>query len=389
MRMRVAAASALALLGLSACGSVPVGSSDDPSEEPALTRSAAPSEPALTASTPTPSTPTPSTPTTFAETLDQVASGVVMVRATTCGGTGLGTGFLVAPGRIVTAAHVVEGAASVAIVQAGAVLPAAVVGVDVGHDLAMLSTQAMDGHVFTMAPGAPPAGTAVAVVGHPLGEPLTITEGNVSRVDQALWPNLQLDVSVSPGNSGGPVVTVDGSVVGLLVSKDVEANGLAYALRPDVATPYIRGNRALAPPVQPACSSPLGPSDAELPAPASVLERAVARTFTRYFGGINSGDYWTAYQQRSPRLRSGYEAFADGVSTSYDFAFEVRSLTPTATGAAVWLRFVSLQEPAYGPDGEGCTQWSIDYQLVWNATGQLRIDHARGHSGSDGHRPCE
>jgi len=314
-----------------------------------------------------------------------------MVRATTCSGTGIGSGFLVGPGRILTAAHVVDGAVSVAIVQNGVVVPATVVGVDVGQDLAMLSTRIMDGHVFTMASSVPAAGTAIAVVGHPLGEPLTITEGNVSRVDEELWPNLQLDVSASPGNSGGPVVTVDGSVVGILVSKDAEADGLAYALRPDAAAPYVEGSQSLGPPVQPACSGPLGPSDAELPTPTSdALTRAVVGTFVRYFSGINSGDYATAYRQRSPRLRSGFESFADGVSTSYDFAFDLRSLTPTASGAAVWLRFVSLQEPAYGPDGEGCTQWSIDYRLVWNVTGQqLRIDHARGHDGADGHRPCE
>ena len=187
------------------------------------------------------------------------------------------------------------------------------------------------------------------------------------------------------------MVTADGSVVGVLVSKDTEADGLAYALRGDAAAPYVQGTQSLDQPVQAACSAPLGPSDAEVPvAPASdALEHAAAGTFARYFGGINSGDYGTAYRQLSPQLRSGYDSFAEGVSTSYDFDFDVRALSETSAGAAVWLRFVSLQKPKYGPEGEGCTQWSIDYELVWNAAGRLLIDDVDGHNGSEGHRSCD
>jgi hypothetical protein len=381
--LRTAAASAFALLAVPACGQVPVASPEPetPSESPASAQHASPTAP-------TPATPIPSD---FAQTLEVVESGVVMVRATTCSGTGIGSGFLVGPGQIVTAAHVVDGAVSVAIAEDDTVHRATVTGLDTEHDLALLSTGELSGHVFAMSPDVPGAGTAVAVVGHPLGEPLTITEGNVSRVDEDLWPNLQLDVSVSPGNSGGPVVTADGSVVGVMVSKDVEADGLAYALRGDAAAPFVGDEQPLDPPLQPACSAPLGPGDADVPiAPASdALEQAVAHAFARYFGGINGGDYRTAYRQLSPDLRTGYESWARGVSTSYDFDFDVRSLTPTPSGAAVWLRFVSLQEPDFGPvPGEGCTQWSLDYELIWSSPNRLLIDDVDGHNGSDGHRAC-
>ena len=70
---------------------------------------------------------------------------------------------------------------------------------------------------------------------------MTITEGNVSRVDSDLWPQIQLDVSVSPGNSGGPVVNHEGAVVGVLVAKDTQAEGLAYAVRSDFVAPAVSG----------------------------------------------------------------------------------------------------------------------------------------------------
>jgi serine protease Do len=387
MRIRSAAVASVGVLVLYGCGQVPVASPEpDRSTATGSTTPTAPTAPAE----PSP-TATPAAPADFARTLDRVESGVVMVRATTCSGTGVGSGFLVGGDQIITAAHVVDGAVSVAVAQGDLVQPATVLGVDEERDVAVLSTAGIPGFAFSMTPTMPAAGTAVAVVGHPLGEPLTITSGNVSRIDDALWPNLQLDVSVSPGNSGGPVVTADGRVVGVLVGEDREADGLAYALRSDAVAPLVQGAEALSPPVRPACSTPLGPDDGELPsAPASdPLTQAAAQTFIRYFGGINSGDYRTAYNQLAPRLRSGYEPFAEGVSTSYDFDFDVRSVTPLATGAAVWLRFVSLQEASYGPDGEGCTQWSLDYELAWNPAGsRLLIHRVEGHNGTEGHRPC-
>src|SRR5918996_1543677 len=124
-RLRTAAASAFALLAVPACGQVPVASPEPetPSESPASAQHASPTAP-------TPATPIPSD---FAQTLEVVESGVVMVRATTCSGTGIGSGFLVGPGQIVTAAHVVDGAVSVAIAEDDTVHRATVTGLDTEH----------------------------------------------------------------------------------------------------------------------------------------------------------------------------------------------------------------------------------------------------------------
>jgi serine protease Do len=315
-----------------------------------------------------------------------------MLRASTCEGEGVGSGFLVSATEIVTAAHVVEGAASVGVVQGDGTYTAEVVGLDAEKDVALLRVrEPIPGHVFEMSGDMARPGAEVAAIGHPLGEPLTITNGSVSRTDKALWPQVQLDVSVSPGNSGGPVVSDDGAVVGVILAKDIEAEGLAYALRSDVLRPVVDGSETL--PVADAadCANPLGPEEVEAaPLPdSSELDRAAARTLANYFGGINTGDYRLAYDQLSPGRRSaaGFQSFKEGVESSYDFDFRVADVTPNSDGAVVWLEFVSLQSPSMGPQGESCTEWSLDYKLVWGSGGRMFIDVAKPHGG-DGHRPC-
>jgi hypothetical protein len=141
------------------------------------------------------------------------------------------------------------------------------------------------------------------------------------------------------------------------------------------------------------CDEPLlGPGNADLPGLPNPDEvgSAVALTLAEYFVGINTGDYRSAFDQLSPRLQgtSDYLAFAEGVSTSYDFDFELRDADIRPDSASVWLEFVSLQDPDYGPEGESCTLWSLDYELVRAADGRFLIDAVRGHAGSAGHQPC-
>src|SRR5690606_21368382 len=329
----------------------------------------------------------------FVDLHDQVASGVLMVQASTCEGTGVGSAFLVSGDRIVTAAHVVAEAASVAVVQDDATYEADVVGIDSANDIAILETSvALGGHEFQLADTEVAAGEALAVIGHPLGAPLTITSGTVSRADDDLWPDFQVDASVNPGNSGGPVVRADGDIVGMAVAKDGEAEGLAYAVRSEVIADGVTDPGALPAPEVAECDTPLGPdSGSELPeVPAGdELEVAAAATLASYFDGINTGDYEGAFEQLSPRLQAGssVDSFAEGLLTSYDFGFAVHSVEPTDDGALVWLEFVSLQAPEYGPEGESCTRWSLDYELVWDDASWLLIDRVTGHDGA-GHAPC-
>jgi hypothetical protein len=345
------------------------------------------------APTPAPEPPPPSPPVTdFAGLYENVSSGVVMVHATTCDGTGIGTAFLVSENQVITAAHVVDGAASVAILKDAQTHQASVVGIDEAADIAVLQPlNDVSGHQFGLAERAVVAGEPLAVIGHPLGDPLTMTTGTVSRADEALWPNVQLNVNVSPGNSGGPVLRDDGDVVGMLIAKDIEAEGLSYAVHAHLIAERLAQPGLLTTPEPAECELPLGPEHAEVPDVEVFdnLHMAVATTLESYFWGINTGDYQLAFDQLSPRLQGSMtvEEFAAGVETSYDFAFEVHSIEETAEGARVWLEFVSIQAPEYGPEGESCTHWSLDYELIWY-DGWLLIDRVTGRDGTSGHVPC-
>nr|WP_246221453.1 trypsin-like peptidase domain-containing protein [Phytoactinopolyspora mesophila] len=320
-----------------------------------------------------------------------------MVHATTCDGTGLGSAFLVSGNRIVTAAHVVDGAASVAVLNDGQAHQASLVGMDEEMDIAVIDTHAeIGGHHFDLAERDVEAGESLAVLGHPRGGPLTMTTGTAARAGEARWPHIQLNMDVSPGSSGAPVLRADGNVVGMLLALDLETEGLSYALRAELIAERLTEPDRLEIPEPAECELPLGPDHTELPdvelpgvEESADLHMTVVTTLAAYFSGINTGDYELAFDQLSPRLQDSMtmDEFAAALETSYDFGFEIHTIEETTDGAEVWLEFVSIQAPEHGPEGESCTNWSLIYELVWD-DGWLLIDRVTGHDGTSGHTPC-
>ncbi|MEQ1507886.1 MAG: trypsin-like peptidase domain-containing protein, partial [Myxococcota bacterium] len=165
----------------------------------------------------------------------------VQRRTVTIGTTlGAGTGFFVSPdGAIVTAAHVVGGAATVTVTLGdGSTLPGKVVRRNADADLALITIQA------GVATPCLPIGSARAKVGDELfivGSAVgvlthSVTKGIVSGWREVGdWTVLQTDASVNPGNSGGPVVDRSGAVQGIVTSKLVgaEVEGVGFALAAD------------------------------------------------------------------------------------------------------------------------------------------------------------
>ncbi|NED94790.1 hypothetical protein G1H11_05645 [Phytoactinopolyspora alkaliphila] len=92
--------------------------------------------------------------------------------------------------------------------------------------------------------------------------------------------------------------------------------------------------------------------------------------------------------RRGIRRRRVSVGGAEPRSAREDLSAPVHAVEETSEGAYVWLEFVSLQAPGYGPDGETCTYWSLDYELVWYG-GWLLIDRVTGHGDSSGHTSCE
>jgi hypothetical protein len=133
--------------------------------------------------------------------------------------TGTGSGFFVrADGLLLTNEHVVDGARRITVrTSTGDKYLASVVRSVKTHDLALLKIA-----------GAPPAvvtfgdsdrldvGADVLAVGSPLGLGGTVTKGIVSAIRTADRKRfIQIDAAISPGNSGGPLLTEDGAVVGI------------------------------------------------------------------------------------------------------------------------------------------------------------------------------
>lgn len=150
----------------------------------------------------------------------------------------VGTGFIAsADGLVVTNHHVVEGAgASVEIeLSNGDAYLARVVAVDPDADLALLKVANRFPRYLRLATSQDARiGQDVYALGSPRGLAGTVTKGIVSaRRRLAGVQFIQLDASVNPGNSGGPLILPDGRVVGVVTFKIRDAEGLNFAVSVD------------------------------------------------------------------------------------------------------------------------------------------------------------
>jgi serine protease Do len=157
-------------------------------------------------------------------------------------GQGVGSGFIISPdGYILTNAHVVAGSSEVTVRMADAKreFKAKVVGADERTDVALLKVDhnnlpvAKLGKSSSLEPG-----QWVAAIGSPFGFANTITAGIVSATERALpaetyLPFIQTDVAVNPGNSGGPLLNLEGEVVGInsmIYSRTGGYMGVSFAI---------------------------------------------------------------------------------------------------------------------------------------------------------------
>jgi len=153
-----------------------------------------------------------------------------------------GTGFIVEGGYIVTNWHVIDNNESVEVYLENNPRPytVTVIGSDEEIDIAVLKVDdtfpkdlpRLEWRTEKLRPGA-----EVWVIGHPNGLRYSISKGIVSHLDRRVaspWqPTIQTDAAINHGNSGGPLLDMNGKIVGvnvMLISRVSEFNGIGLAI---------------------------------------------------------------------------------------------------------------------------------------------------------------
>ena len=176
------------------------------------------------------------------ENVSAFAPAVVVVRSP----AGLGSGFLInRQGYLVTNFHVIKGQKHVSVTRfekSGAELKriihkkVRIVALDPFHDLAILQVEEPLDPLFRPTlfdPGQEPVlGEKIFIIGNPLGLERTVTEGVISHTGRNLAGKLylQVDASVNPGNSGGPLFNTRGQVIGVINMSIKSMQGLNFAI---------------------------------------------------------------------------------------------------------------------------------------------------------------
>ncbi len=171
------------------------------------------------------------------------AEFVVRVASFGCGGMVTGSGFPVGTGYIVTNAHVVSGTSGHTIQSpGGAQMQATVIFFDAERDVAVLYAPGYRGTALTF--GNAGRGTTGAVIGYPGGGPEqtspAIVDGEITAEGRDIYNSnlvtrqiLVIQARVRPGNSGGPLVDLEGRVIGLVFATSAGDPNQAYALSDD------------------------------------------------------------------------------------------------------------------------------------------------------------
>jgi S1-C subfamily serine protease len=198
--------------------------------------------------------------------LDEIQASIRQIAENTGSSTvgigqrwGVGSGIVVAEGRVLTNAHNVRGDQVTVTFADGRTAEGSVAGQDIDGDLAVIEVDTGDAPALEWADGASAAiGTPVFALSNPGGRGLRVTVGFVSGVDRTfrgprghrISGSLEHTAPLLPGSSGGPVVDAEGHLLGINTNRLGEGFYLAIpadeTLRTQADT-LARGESAAAP----------------------------------------------------------------------------------------------------------------------------------------------
>lgn len=164
---------------------------------------------------------------------------------------GVGSGFIISTdGFIITNNHVVDGAVKVQVKTFdGNEYKAEIIGVDPKTDLALIKIKAQSlAYIELGDSDAVEVGEWVLAIGNPLNQDLTVTSGIISAKGRQLGlaqyeDFLQTDASINQGNSGGPLINMEGRVIGInsaILAPSGGSVGLGFAIPSNMAQKVIK-----------------------------------------------------------------------------------------------------------------------------------------------------
>ena len=200
--------------------------------------------------------PTPAAPVTgpnAAEINAAAAAGrpsTVRIEGEGCGGIIEGSGFVVGSNLIATNAHVVAGIKQPVVIDQYGSHDATTVVFDPNMDFAVLRVNGLRDPVLPLSDVDVPRGTVGAALGYPGGGPFTVSSAAVLQKQDAVGRNIydrgvvkrsiyELQASVHPGNSGGPLITSNGVVIGVVFAASSTTDNIGYALTSTEVKPEV------------------------------------------------------------------------------------------------------------------------------------------------------
>ncbi len=185
---------------------------------------------------------------TLAYAINKDRPSVVKIVGNGCGGIVEGSGFVVKKGIVATNAHVVAGIAQPYVEDANGNHIASVIYFNPNLDFALLRVSNLAGKPLNVSSSIASNNTNAGALGYPGGGGFKADPAVVMNEFNATGSNIyaqgttnrkiyEIEANIIPGNSGGPLITTNGTVIGVVFAQSTEYNQVGYAL---VSQPIVK-----------------------------------------------------------------------------------------------------------------------------------------------------